>query len=138
MKINEVSKITNLSVDTIRYYEKVGLIKPKRSTGNYRVFAREDMKQLTLIKNLKMMGLTINEMISIFNLMNRETSLSCNLASVSLLEEKIAHVEKEIEERQRILNVCKELFHLVNDNKFAENEKQVYQTLLSLKEELEK
>lgn len=138
MKINQVSKITGLSIDTIRYYEKMELINPKRSGGNYRDFSEEDIKQLTLITNFKLMHFTIIEMKAVLNLINQDTSLSCNVASIELLQEKITSVEQEIEMKRRNLNIFKELHDLVQGNQYDENEAEVHQLLLSLREGLEK
>ena len=58
--ISFVSTITNMHQQTIRHYEKLGLIKPKRSKGNRRLYSSRDIKKLVLIKELsKEMGVNL-------------------------------------------------------------------------------
>lgn len=50
MKINEVVKQTNVSARSIRYYEKMGLIKSHRSANNYRVYTKDHIKIIKKIQ----------------------------------------------------------------------------------------
>lgn len=50
MRINEVVKKTNVSARSIRYYEKIGLIKPKRSSNNYRSYNEEHLQIIERIQ----------------------------------------------------------------------------------------
>ena len=51
--IGEVSRLFNISVDSIRYYEKIGILEPTRNEGNnYRVYTLSDIRQLTMIREL--------------------------------------------------------------------------------------
>ncbi|WP_225362883.1 MerR family DNA-binding transcriptional regulator [Apilactobacillus micheneri] len=51
MKIGEFSKKVSLSIDTLRYYEKIGLIYPKRDENNIREYNYDDFKWVESIKN---------------------------------------------------------------------------------------
>ncbi|MGB7294083.1 MAG: MerR family transcriptional regulator [Candidatus Aminicenantales bacterium] len=50
--ISRVSQMFNLHPQTLRLYEREGLLKPSRSRGNTRLYTDEDLKQLELILNL--------------------------------------------------------------------------------------
>lgn len=50
--ISRVSQMFNLHPQTLRLYEREGLLKPSRSQGNTRLYTDEDLRQLTLILNL--------------------------------------------------------------------------------------
>jgi len=50
--ISRVSQMFNLHPQTLRLYEREGLLKPSRSQGNTRLYTDEDLKQLGLILNL--------------------------------------------------------------------------------------
>ena len=52
MNINEASQVTAISKDMIRYYEKIGLIKPVRKTNGYRDFSEDDLNTLVVIRTL--------------------------------------------------------------------------------------
>ena len=52
-KIGELSKLFDIGVDSIRYYEKVGILNPIRNEeNNYRLYTVEDVRKLTMIREL--------------------------------------------------------------------------------------
>lgn len=52
-RIGELSKLFDISVDSIRYYEKVGILNPLRNEdNNYRMYTTEDIRKLTMIREL--------------------------------------------------------------------------------------
>ncbi|WP_160692014.1 MerR family transcriptional regulator [Clostridium sp. C2-6-12] len=59
--IGEFSKITNLSIDTLRYYEKEGLISPERKDNGRRYYNENDVIWLEFIKRLKETKMPIKE-----------------------------------------------------------------------------
>ena len=52
MKIGELSKISQISIRMLRYYEEEGLLFPKRSLSGYRQFEIEDIDRVKLIREL--------------------------------------------------------------------------------------
>lgn len=62
MFIGEVSKKTGLTVKAIRLYEDLGLIKPPRRQGRYRVYAESDIEVLKLIAEAKQLGVKLAEL----------------------------------------------------------------------------
>ncbi|WP_425435954.1 MerR family transcriptional regulator [Lactobacillus terrae] len=59
-KIGEFSKKVNLSVDTLRYYEKEELIIPGRLSNNLSIYSEKDVRWIEFIKRLKSTGMSIN------------------------------------------------------------------------------
>ena len=59
--IGEFSKLTNLSVHTLRYYEHENLITPKRNSSNRRCYSDKDLAWIEFIKRLKDTGMPIKE-----------------------------------------------------------------------------
>lgn len=57
--IGQMSEKIGLSIDTLRYYEKEGLIIPKRDSNNRRVFDETDIKWIEFIKRLKETGMRL-------------------------------------------------------------------------------
>ncbi|GAD65023.1 MerR family transcriptional regulator, partial [Aquipseudomonas alcaligenes] len=54
MKIGELGKQADCQVETIRYYEREGLLPvPGRSEGNYRVYGKEHLERLVFIRNCR-------------------------------------------------------------------------------------
>ncbi|MBB6637462.1 MerR family transcriptional regulator [Cohnella thailandensis] len=61
--IGQTAKLTGLSIDTLRYYEKIGLTKPPvRAKGRLRSYSEEDVRFLISLQCLKKTGLTLVEM----------------------------------------------------------------------------
>jgi MerR family transcriptional regulator/heat shock protein HspR len=80
--ISRVSQIYNLHPQTLRLYEREGLLKPSRSQGNTRLYADEDLKQLETILNLI-------------------RDLGVNLAGVEVIlnmRQKMQEMEKQVNE----------------------------------------
>ena len=50
-KINEISKLYNIGPDSLRYYEKLGLLAPKRGKNNYRLYTLDDLWRLNIIRD---------------------------------------------------------------------------------------
>jgi MerR family transcriptional regulator, copper efflux regulator len=63
LQIGEVATAVGLSLRTVRYYEEVGLVTPSaRSEGGFRLYSTSDVDRLLLVKNMKPLGLTLDEM----------------------------------------------------------------------------
>ena len=109
MLIGEIVSKTGLTKDTIRFYEKKGLIKVQRSDSewnNYKNYSLEILEQLLLIKKAKGFGFTLNEIAEIFNLIKRNQA-SCEILS-NKVKEKVNEIDKKIKElkslKKMILN----------------------------------
>jgi DNA-binding transcriptional MerR regulator len=61
-RIGEVAKRAGVSVDTLRYYERLSLLpRPNRSTGGFRLFANEDVERVQFIKQAQALGFSLVE-----------------------------------------------------------------------------
>lgn len=62
-QIGELAERVGLSLRTVRYYEEMGLLSPKkRSEGGFRLYTEDEVDRLALIKQMKPLGFTISEM----------------------------------------------------------------------------
>ena len=59
--IGEFSRLTNLGIHTLRYYEHENLITPKRNSSNRRCYSDKDLAWIYFIKRLKNTGMPIKE-----------------------------------------------------------------------------
>ena len=59
MTIHEASRLTGVSCDMIRHYEKLGLLKPRRNQNRYRDFSTEDLNRIVLIKGYSNLGIEL-------------------------------------------------------------------------------
>jgi len=61
MKIGELAKHVQISIDSIRSYEKRQLLQPKRTTAGYRDYSNKDLQRLRFILQAKALGFTLEE-----------------------------------------------------------------------------
>jgi DNA-binding transcriptional MerR regulator len=72
MKISEVTKKCDISADTLRYYERVGLLPPvNRSDSGIREYCELDVQRVEFIKCMRRAGLTIEVLLKYFNLVQQ-------------------------------------------------------------------
>lgn len=102
MRIGEIAQQVNLSVETIRWYEKIGLIASKRSqTGNnYRDFDPKDVSRLQLIITAKSFGLTIQEIKALLDLDHAGNQYCSEISG--MFDVKIEHIERQIKTLKEI------------------------------------
>ncbi|MBW3665099.1 MAG: MerR family transcriptional regulator [Actinobacteria bacterium] len=71
-QIGDVAERVGLSLRTMRYYEEVGLVPPSdRSPGGFRLYTESDIAQLELIKQLKPLGFSLDQMRELLDLRRR-------------------------------------------------------------------
>ena len=64
MKIGEVAKQSGVSVDTVRFYERVGVLpEPARRPSGYREYAPDTIERVRLTRELQALGLTLDEVV---------------------------------------------------------------------------
>lgn len=112
MLIGELSQKSGLSRDTIRFYEKHGLIHVKRKErrdNNYKEYSENVLQKLLTVKRVKSFGFTLNEASDLLNMIDMNEA-SCRKVShkiqdkVKLLDDKIREL---IQIRALLLNGMK-------------------------------
>ena len=69
MQIGELSQKTGCNIETIRYYEKVGVLEPAdRSPGGYRVYSIEQQKRLGFVRKARSLGFSLSEVRELLHL----------------------------------------------------------------------
>ena len=113
MKIGELSRATGTNIETIRYYERIGLLpEPDRTAANYRSYGDPHRARLTFVRHSRDLGFTIEEIRSLLDLSDdpgRDCSEADRIASRHLaqVEEKIAQLTLLRDELTRIVGRCR-------------------------------
>ncbi len=108
MRIGELASRSGCSVQTIRYYEKEGLLpKPKRTEGNFRLYDRSIYDQLMFVKRCRNLNLTLQEIRELVNFKSSPDRL-CDDVNV-IIEQHLNQVEAQIVElknlRRQLVNL---------------------------------
>ncbi|OZI24123.1 Cd(II)/Pb(II)-responsive transcriptional regulator [Bordetella genomosp. 7] len=97
MKIGELAKAAGTTVETVRYYEKEGLLPaPGRGLNNYRTYSDAHAERLRLIRNCRALDMTHEEIRAILQLADNHGA-GCGPIN-ELFDEHISHVDARIAE----------------------------------------
>ena len=113
MKIGELSRATGTNIETIRYYERNGLLPaPSRTAANYRSYGDAHRARLAFVRHSRDLGFTIEEIRSLLDLSDhpeRDCADADRIATRHLeqVEEKIAQLALLREELSRIVGRCR-------------------------------
>ena len=108
MKIGELAKHSGSQVETIRYYEREGLLPaPARSGGNYRLYGAAHLERLQFIRHCRSLDMTLNEIRSLLSFRDVPDE-SCNPVN-TLLDKHIEHVAHRIRDLQALQKQLKAL-----------------------------
>lgn len=101
MKIGELAKAAGTTVETVRYYEKQGLLpEPERGINNYRSYGQAHQERLQLIRNCRALDMTHEEIRAILTLADRGEG-GCGPIN-EVFDQHIAHVDTRIGELQQL------------------------------------
>lgn len=90
LTIGEIGRRTGTKVETIRYYEKIGLLAPPgRTQGNYRAYGEDDLARLSFIRRTRDLGFSIDQVRMLVSLSDddaRDCTTVDEIASAHLQE----------------------------------------------------
>lgn len=99
--ISSLAASVGISADTLRYYERVGLLEPAgRSDAGYRLYDEASAERLRFIKGLQRMGLHLGDIKELLDVQDRG-SCPCGHTKV-LVERRLADVQAEIRQLRAV------------------------------------
>lgn len=108
MKIGELAQIAQCSVETVRYYEKEGLLsEPERTASNYRQYGTVHLERLRFVRNCRALDMTHGEIRSLLVLSDNPAK-DCGAVN-TLVNDHIGHVEERIRELLQLKRQLSEL-----------------------------
>ena len=108
LKIGELARRAQCPAETIRYYEREGLLPaPTRTAGNYRLYGREHLERLAFIRNCRSLDMTLEEIRQLLRVRDQPHE-NCEAAH-RLIDEHIAHVATRVTELQSLERQLKAL-----------------------------
>ena len=101
MKIGEVASRASVNIQTLRYYERRGLLpKPPRTGSNYRLYSDDSVRRVRFVKRAQELGFSLKEIKELLALRLRPTSRASDVKQRA--EAKIADMEQKIRTLQRM------------------------------------
>ncbi len=109
LSIGEVSKIFNISKETLRYYDKIGILKPEVNDENgYRYYQFKHLEQLSLILGIKLLGISLSDIKKTIGSEDLNEYRNLVLKQEEILKVKkqeLQRLEYHLEKSKKILDV---------------------------------
>ena len=105
--IGELSKRTGCHIETIRYYERVGLLLRAERRGRYRTYSKDDVARLGFVMRSRELGFSLDEIRALLALSTKQDSNSCREAQ-TLATDHLAAVRKRLRDLRRMEKVLTE------------------------------
>jgi len=104
----ELARLSGVSADTIRHYERIGILpESPRTSGGYRIYARDAVDRVRLVRRALQLGFTLSELSEILQVRDGG-GVPCHRV-LTLAEEKLHSLEQQIGELQRTHQYMKQL-----------------------------
>lgn len=103
-----IAKQTGINAETIRYYEKIGLLpEPSRSSGGHRVYENEHAQRLRFIKRCRELGFNLDEIRGLLILVDQQ-EVSCALVQ-HIADDHVVNIRKKISDLRKMEKTLKDL-----------------------------
>lgn len=117
MKIGELAKATGTQVETVRYYEREGLLPTLlRTAGNYRVYDARHIERLTFIRHCRSLDMSVSEIRTLLGFKDAPEG-ACEQVN-ALLDAHLGHVAQRIKDLRALeqqLKVLRQQCHAVQE-----------------------
>ena len=102
-RINEIAKLYSISTDSLRYYEKLGLLKPKREENGYRLYSLSDIYKITVIRDLRALDFSMDQIKDYLSHQSVEHTARMFLEEMEQIKEKLLYLQNaELSIKKRI------------------------------------
>ncbi len=111
-RIGTVAKKPNINIDTLRYYEKIDLLKPiNRNSGGIRLYGEPDIARIQFIQRAKMMHFTLDEIKVLLKMREnpkliREDVRELTQQKLDVIERQISELDILRQELQALIGSC--------------------------------
>ena len=110
LQIGDLARATDTKVETIRYYEQIGLLPaPGRTRGNFRSYKAEHLGRLSFIRRARDLGFTLDEVRELLSLSDQKRR-SCEAVD-AIARQHLADIKRKIEDLSALSD---ELSSLIN------------------------
>ncbi|PVZ80664.1 Zn(2+)-responsive transcriptional regulator [Serratia sp. S1B] len=109
LKIGQLAKLADVTPDTVRYYEKQGMMEHnERTEGGYRLYSAQDLQRLRFIRYAKQLGFTLGTIAELLSIRVDPAHHTCK-ESKSIVDARLQEVEEKLTELTRMRDSLKRL-----------------------------
>ena len=119
LTIGEMGKATNTKIETIRYYERIGLLpKPARTSSNYRDYGQAELGRLSFIRRSRDLGFSLDQVRALLGLSDDK---SCDCAGIDrIANQHLVEVDRKIADLQALRRELKAVIDSCDGGTVAE------------------
>jgi len=112
--IQQIALITGIPKDSLRYYDKLGMISPKRHENGYRYCDDNDLAALQYLTVMKYAQFTLSEIKAMVGLSCDQPTAECNEIGKRILTEKTKELKQVVANYQKIILLLEELLPMID------------------------
>ena len=105
-RVGELAKAAGVSTDTVRHYERKGVLRPHRSRNGYREYPEGALDRLRMVRQAMAIGFTLDELGVVFRVLD-QGGVPCHQVR-SLAASKLADIESHLQDVLALRNVLRE------------------------------
>lgn len=108
LSIGEISKQSGVNIETIRFYEKIGVMPaPRRSANGYRLYDADHLKRLSFVRRSRELGFSLDEIRGLLRLVDGDAYTCAEVRAMTLSH--VAEIRRKIADLKRLKRVMEEM-----------------------------
>ena len=119
LSIGDLAKATETKVETIRYYERVGILpKPARTAGNYRSYQPTHLARLGFVRHSRYLGFSLDQVRELLSLSDQKDRSCAQVDAIA--REHLAEVDAKIKSLKKLRRELDSLIRQCHSGKISE------------------
>lgn len=108
LPIGELSKQSGVNIETIRYYEKIGVMPaPRRSANGYRVYSADHLRRLNFVRRSRQLGFSLDEIRGLLRLVDGDAYTCAQVRELTL--DHLVEIRRKIADLKRLKRGMEEM-----------------------------
>ena len=137
--VKQMAEKTGFAIDSLRYYDKLGIVSPERGENGYRYYSERDYVLLQYVAVMKYANFTLSEIKTVTSTLFQEPSAECNRINRDLLSCKRTELGEAIKNFKSIMKLINMVLPMLNDvNAFVENTNELQGFVRSIYDDIQK
>ena len=107
LSIGKLSQQSGVNIETIRYYEKIGVMPPGRSAGGFRIYEPDHLKRLSFVRRGRQLGFSLDEIRNLLRLVDGHGHTCAEVHALMLSH--LAEIRRKIRDLRRLQRAMAEM-----------------------------